>query len=76
MKPSKKSTKFIASLNNTSDKIEEIAKIFDEDGIKIDHVSSMLGYISGKANASLEELQNKYEPKGLKIELDRQVSIK
>lgn len=76
MKTTKKSTKFIASLNNKSAKIEEIAKILDEDGVKVNHVSSMLGYISGKANVSIEELQAKYESKGLKIELDSQVSIK
>ena len=48
MKTTNKSTKFIASLNNKSDKIEEIARIPDENGVEINHVSSMLGTLVGR----------------------------
>ncbi len=73
----KKQIKFIASLKDIKkDNIEDLAKILDEDGIDVEHVSPMLGYISGKAKISIEELQEKYEPRGLNIELDRKVRTK
>ena len=73
----KKQIKFIASIdeNNSTGNIEAIAKILTKDGIKVEHVSAMLGYISGSANASLEDLQNRYQAKGLRIEEDRNVRI-
>jgi chromosome segregation and condensation protein ScpB len=72
-----KPTKFIASLdeNNPNGNIEELAKTLSEDGVKVAHVSAMLGYISASADVSLEELQNRYKPKGLHIEEDRKVGI-
>ena len=73
----KKQTKFIASLKDSKkDDIEELAKILDEDGIDVEQVSSMLGYITGKAKISIEELQKKYESRGLNIEPDREVRAK
>ena len=73
----KKHIKFIASIdeNNSTGNIEAFAKILTKDGIKVEHVSTMLGYISGSANASLVDLQNRYEAKGLRIEEDRDVGI-
>ena len=73
----KKHIKFIASIdeNNSTGNIEAFAKILTKDGIKVEHVSAMLGYISGSANASLVDLQNRYEAKGLRIEEDRDVGI-
>lgn len=73
----KKHIKFIASLdeNNITGNIEALAKILSEDGIKVEHVSVMLGYICGSANASLVDLQNRYQTKGLHIEEDRDVEI-
>jgi len=75
----KKETKFIASLKKESkpEKIEEIAKIFNsDDAVTVNHVSPMLGYISGKASASIEELQHKYQSQGVNIEPDRTVKAK
>jgi chromosome segregation and condensation protein ScpB len=73
----KKLTKFIASLdeNNTTGDIEEMAKTLSQDGIKVGHVSAMLGYFSASADVSLEELQSRYQSKGLHIEEDRTVGI-
>jgi chromosome segregation and condensation protein ScpB len=73
----KKLTKFIASLDekNTTGNIEELAKTLIEDGINVEHVSEMLGYINASADVSLEELQNRYKSKGLHIEEDRKVGI-
>ena len=73
--PGKKQTKFIASVDSgNAHKIEDIAKELNDDGVKINHVSSMLGYLSGKTDSSIEELQSKYKSKGLNIEPDRKVS--
>lgn len=72
----KKLTGFIASVDEKNkSKLKDIAKALTKDGIKVEKVSTMLGYISGKANTSLEELKKKYKPKGLDIELDREVNI-
>jgi len=72
-----KLTKFIASIdeNNTTGNIEELAKTLSEDGINVEHVSSMLGYINGSADVSLEVLKDRYKSKGLNIEEDRKVGI-
>ncbi|HUS01959.1 MAG TPA: hypothetical protein VMY77_09540 [Chitinophagaceae bacterium] len=72
----KKPTGFIASVSEKNkSKIKALAKALTKDGIKVEKVSTMLGYISGKANTSLEEMKKKYKPKGLDIEMDREVSI-
>ncbi|MEO8769965.1 MAG: hypothetical protein ABI402_07765 [Ferruginibacter sp.] len=74
-----KKIKFIASLDtkkNKSSSIEDIAKILHTDGIEVNHVSSMLGYLSGNTDSSIEELQNKYQSHGISIEQDRSVGIK
>ena len=72
-----KLTAFIASMDedNSPGNIESLAKILSDDGIKVAHVSVMLGYISGSADVSLKELQNRYKSKGLHIEEDRKVGI-
>lgn len=72
----KKPTGFIASVDEKNkNKLKHFAKALTKDGIKVEKVSTMLGYISGKTNTPLEELKKKYKPKGLDIELDREVSI-
>ena len=72
----KKQTKFIASTTDKNDiPIGDLAKTLHEDGITVEHVSEMLGYITGKSNLPLKELQDRYLSKGLNIELDKQVGI-
>ena len=77
MKAKGQKTKFIATLDeNKIQHIDKFAENLKQDGITVDQVSRMFGIISGKADASLDELKSKYEPKGMKIEPDRSVSIK
>lgn len=69
-------TKFIATVQE--DKvahIDKIAQSLKNDGVNVGKVSSLFGIISGKSNDSLEELKSKYEPRGLTIEPDRDVSL-
>lgn len=69
-------TKFIVTLpKNKIPHIDKIAQTLKDDGVKVEQVSSMFGIISGNAKSTLQELKQKYEPKGLTIEPDREVSI-
>lgn len=71
-----KKTSFIATLDeNKIQHIDKFAQSFKDDGVKVEKVSPMFGIISGKSDASLDELKSKYEHKGLKIELGKKFSI-
>ena len=78
MKSSKKNKiDFIASVDaNKKNKVQNLAKLLEADGIEVSQVSSFAGYIVGSANISLEDLQKKYKPRGLDIEPNRDVEIK